>query len=55
MTAPQKKKLEMLLRQCQRCGRWEYAKEGQKDTMPQPDGEPCGGRFGTQTRKEPWR
>lgn len=32
---------------CNRCGRQTVAEElfGQEDRMPQPDGNPCGGRF----------
>jgi hypothetical protein len=33
--------------QCDRCQRWTVASSefGQLDTMTQPDGRPCGGRF----------
>jgi hypothetical protein len=32
---------------CNRCGRktWETGAIGTEDRMPQPDGNPCGGRF----------
>lgn len=32
---------------CDRCGRktWDVEAFGAEDRMPQPDGNPCGGRF----------
>lgn len=36
------------LAQCSRCGRqtWSTSEVGTEDCMTQPDGQPCGGRFG---------
>lgn len=35
------------LAECNRCGRktWDESGVGIEDRMPQPDGNPCGGRF----------
>ena len=42
---------------CNRCGRQSWAEEevGVEDRMPQPDGNPCGGRLvrASETQEEP--